>query len=152
MKLGKPDEAVDVLYRGETIASERRRPNRRLLTAIRTQLAVAYVYTSDLDGAKRILDLIASESKGQAEVVWALALYRAAKGEDEKDQNLASETLQELNPNSAKDRYGRCQVYLFRALIYLGVGNPERASEEFSQAHREDQGTCLSCSDGLTLL
>ena len=93
---------------------------------------------AELDGAKRILDLIASEGRGQAEVIWALALYRAAKGETEKDDSLLSETLQELNPNSAKDRYGRCQVYLYRALIYLGIGNRERASEEFSMAHRED--------------
>lgn len=46
--------------------------------------------------------------------------------------------LRELRPEKAKDRYGRCQVYLFRALIYLGIGNRERASVEFSKAHNED--------------
>ena len=57
-----------------------------------------------------------------------------------------------LQPNAAKSQYDIVvivayndgiapflpQVYLFRALIYLGIGNRERASVEFSKAHNED--------------
>jgi tetratricopeptide (TPR) repeat protein len=138
LKLGKPEEAIDVLYAGEVIATERRGRRRELLIAIRTQLAIGYVLIGRLEQAKQILDLIASDDTGNPEVVWALALYRASAGEAGDSQELAQKTLQELDPKTAKDRHGRCQVYLFRALIYLGIGQSERASEEFSLAHRED--------------
>jgi len=138
LKLGKTEEAIDVLYAGELIATERRRRRPQLLIAIRTQLAIGYVFIGKLEQAKQILDLIASDDAGNPEVVWALALYRASAGEVGDSQELAQATLKELDPKTAKDRYGRCQVYLFRALIYLGIGQSERASEEFSLAHRED--------------
>lgn len=138
LKLGKPDDAVDVLYRGEAIAANSRRVNRKLLMAIRTQLCIGYVYAEELDGAKRILDLLTANGKPEAEVVWALALYRAASGDGAAEGSVVQNALQELDPKAAKDRYGRSQVYLYRAMIYLGIGNRERASEEFSKAHRED--------------
>lgn len=133
------EEAIEVLCRGADIVERRRTPNRKLLIAIRTQLAIAYVFDKNLDGAKRMLDLITADDRGNPEVIWALALYRATAGDEGGDaSSLAQQTLEELNPRSARDRHGRCQVYLFRALIYLGVGNAERASEEFSKAHQED--------------
>ena len=138
LKVNQTEEAIDVLYRGEMILTSRRRPRRDLLIAIRTQLAIGYVYNDDLANAKRIFDLIAADDSGKPEVVWAFALYRAAAGDDGKTGDLAKETLRELNPNSAKDRYDRCQIFLFRAMIYLGTGNKERASEEFSKAHQAD--------------
>ncbi len=138
LKLGKTEDAIDVLFRGEELLSSRRRPNRRLVIAIRTQLAIAYVLNSDLEQAKRIFDLITGEDAGNAEVVRAFALYQVAAGEASSVHELAQQTLRELKPEKAKDRYGRCQVYLFRALIYLGIGNRERASVEFSKAHKED--------------
>ena len=138
LKLGRTEEAISVLYSGELIASERKQRNRRLLIAIRTQLAIGYVFNKDYQQAKRILDLVASDETGNPEVVWAFALYRSASVDVQGSQDLAQATLKELNPMSAKDRHGRCQVYLFRALIYLGIGNSQKASEEFSFAHRED--------------
>ncbi len=138
LKVNQTEEAIDVLYRGEMILTRRRRPRRDLLIAIRTQLAIGYVYNGDLTSAKRIFDLIAADDSGKPEVIWAFALYRAAAGDAGKTGDLARETLRELNPNSAKDRYDRCQIFLFRALIYLGTGNKERASEEFSKAHQAD--------------
>jgi len=138
LKLGKPEEAIDVLYSGELIATERRRRRRGPLIAIRTQLAIGYVLIGKLEQAKQILDLIASDEAGNPEVVWALALYRASAREAGDSGELAQKTLHELDPRTAKDRYGRCQVHLFRALIYLGIGQAERASEEFSLAHAQD--------------
>lgn len=138
LKRGNTERAIDVLYQGETIVAERRRPHRHLLAAIRSQLAIAYVYASDFESAKRLLDLASTEHGGDAEFVWALALYRAATGDAGRPDELATDTLKDLDPNKARDRYSRCQVYLFRALVYLGIGNSSRASEEFSRAHRED--------------
>ena len=138
LKLGKIDEAIDVLFRGEVMLTGRNRARRGPLIAIRTQLAIAYVYDDDMSGAKRMFDLITADDTGSPEVVRAFALYRAAAGEAANSQELARQTLKDLQPSTARDRYGRCQVYLFRALIYLGIGNPGQASEEFSQAHQAD--------------
>ncbi len=138
IKLGEWDEAIDVLYRGEAIAVQRRWRNQRLLIAIRTQLAVAYIMTDDVAGARRIFDLLGSEESRNPEVVWAFALFRAATGDIADSADLAKETLRKLNPATARDRYGRCQVFLYRALIFLAIGNKSQASEEFSKANQED--------------
>ncbi|RIK77257.1 MAG: hypothetical protein DCC68_17730 [Planctomycetota bacterium] len=138
IQLGQAEDAIDVLYSGETIASGKRRRNRRLLVAIRTQLAVAYVLSKDVDGARRIFDLLGAEESGSAEVVWAYALLLAATGDFANPSDLAKETLQRLNPTTARDRYGRCQVHLFRALVFLAIGNKGQASEEFAKANRDD--------------
>jgi tetratricopeptide (TPR) repeat protein len=137
-ELGQWDEAIDVLYRGETLAGRRRRPNRKLLVAIRTQLAIAYTISGDIEGARRIFDLLGTEESGNAEVVWAYALFQVAAGNKTDPAELASETLRRLDPSRARNRYARCQVYLFRALVFIAIGNKNRASEEFSRAHEED--------------
>jgi tetratricopeptide (TPR) repeat protein len=138
VKLDRAEEAIDVLIRGERMASERRRPHRHLLLAIRTELAIAYVYSNELPSAKRILDLLLTNEVGNAEVVWAMALYRAASGDAGDSVEIAKSAITQLDPKSARDRYGRCQVHLYRALIFMGIGNRSKASEEFSRAHYED--------------
>lgn len=138
IKLGKADEAIDVLYNGEAISARKRRRNMRQLVAIRTQLAIAYILTKDIEGAKRIFDLLGTEEAGSAEVVWAYALFAAATGDITNGPDLARQTLKKLNPATAKDRYGRCQVHLFRALVFLAIGNKGQASEEFSKANEQD--------------
>jgi tetratricopeptide (TPR) repeat protein len=137
LRLNQAEQAIDVLFRGDEILTNRRLPNRKLLIAIRTQLAIGYLYCSNIKEAGRIFDLITEEDRGRAEVIWAFALYKAASGQSDSI-DFAKETLRDLDPSAAKDRYARCQVYLYRALIYIGIGNRSRASEEFSKAHEQD--------------
>lgn len=134
LKAGEVSKAIDVLYRGEEMESGRYRPRRSLLVALRTQLALAYVFDGDLENAKRMLNLVVSDDSGNPEVARVFAYYRAATGASD----VALKAISELNPDRAKNRHERCQIHLFRGLFMLNIGHKERASEEFSLAHSQD--------------
>ncbi len=128
------DEAVEVLFRGEEAESERYRTRRDVLVAIRTQLALAYILLDNLPAAERLLGLILSHDARTPEVAKVAAYFRAASGA----RDVAEKALRELDPLRARDRFERCQGYLFRGLFYLQLDQPENASREFALGHRED--------------
>jgi Tfp pilus assembly protein PilF len=131
---GHPGDAIGVLESGEEIETTRYRPRRRVLTAIRTQLALAYLHTDDVANADRWLAIVAEEDAANPEVARAFAYLRIKKGETD----VASRALEDLDPSRAKNRHERAQIHLFRGLFYLSIGAAARASEEFNQANLAD--------------
>ncbi len=134
IKNGEIDEAIDVLYRGETLEAERARRKRNALVAIRTQLAIAHIMAKDLTNAQRYLRLVLDEDAGNPEVARANVLFKAVAGAED----VATAIAEELDPNRARHRFERSQIHLYRGLFFLNTGNREKASEEFSLAHRAD--------------
>lgn len=134
MKQGEINEAIEVLARGETIESGRRRPRRNALAALRTQLAYAYLLQDDIQTAQHWLGVVANEGDANPEVARALA-YTDLRTTGAR---FADEALARLDPNSVRNRHERAQVHLFRGLFHLSAGHREQASEEFSRASQAD--------------
>jgi len=131
---GQPEEAKAVLEEGNRIEASRYRPRQRVLTALRTQLALAYLHTDDTKNADRWLSLVAEEDAINPEVARAFSYLRLKKGET----NIASRALADLDPDRAKNRHERAQIRFFRGLFFLSAGESARASEEFNLANLSD--------------
>jgi tetratricopeptide (TPR) repeat protein len=131
---GELQTAIDVLHAGEELEAKKWRPRRSLIVAIRTQLALAYLYNEDHAEADRWLNLVVDEDAGNPEVLRALAYLEAARGQT----GVAERLLERLQVSNVRDRYKRAQIHLFRAMVHFGLGQKERASEEFSQASQSD--------------
>jgi len=134
IKKGEINEAIDVLFRGETLETERSRRNRKGLVAIRTQLAIAHLMVPDLTNAERYLKLVLDEDRGNPEVARANVLFKAIAGVED----FTTAVAKELDPSRARHRFERSQIHLYRGLFFLNTGNREKASEEFSLAHHAD--------------
>ncbi len=129
---GELPQAIEVLHRGENIETSRSRPRTSALSAIRTQLIVAYLLQDDIDNAQRWLELVADD--GTAEVARAMAYVDLRSGAKDAFQR----TMARLDPQRVKSRHDKAQIHLFRGLFYLNSGNREQASEEFNRAHEAD--------------
>ena len=134
LKGGEVDEAIDVLYRGETLETGQHRLHRNVLVAIRTQLAIAYLIAKELPSAQNYLKLVLDEDPGNPEVARANVFFKAVTGAED----VASSVAKGLDPRRARHRYERSQIHMYRGLFFLNTGNRERASEEFRLAHRAD--------------
>lgn len=132
VRRGELSEATEVLYRGEQIETQRYHPRSGALSAIRTQLAVAYLLQEEFENAQRWLELVAED--GSAEVARVTAYLDLRSGAKDAIQRV----MKKLDPQRVKSRHDRAQVYLFRAMFYANIGNRELASEEFNQAHMAD--------------
>lgn len=134
LRNGVPDEAIAALMRGENHETARPYPNRRVIVAIRTQLAVCHIVNSEMDVAQRYLALVVDEDPGNPEVARASILFKAVAGK----QLIKRTFLDDLNPWKGRNRYERSQIHLYRGLFLLALGEKSRASEEFSSANRAD--------------
>ncbi len=134
LKVDRVPDALEILFNGEKIEADKQRPNRKVLVALRTQLALANLYAGHHENAARLMALVYEEDRGNPEVVWAMAFLRGAQ----QSTDVATTALRELDPNKARDRYQRCQIHLYRALIWLGLGEKDHASRELSFAHAAD--------------
>lgn len=133
-EMGRFKDAIAVLQDGEEMESQRWHPRRRVLAAIRTQLALAYMYDDDMENAERWLGIVAEEDADNPEVARAFAYLKIKQG----NEKLASRALSNLQPGKANNRHQRAQIHLFRALFYHSAGLKEKASEEFNQASLAD--------------
>lgn len=133
LQRGYLDDAIDTLCAGEVVESSRHR-RRPLLTMIRSQLATAYLFTGDTENASRLIQLAEEEDAQHPDIVMASAFLKAATGA----QVAPLEVIQALDPTSGKDRYARCHIHLYRALLLLRIPHRERAAQELAEAHRED--------------
>jgi tetratricopeptide (TPR) repeat protein len=134
IRRGDIEGAITVLSEGEARESGRG-SRRRVVTALRTQLGIAYALCGDLEHAKMIFDLIEEEDRMKPEAVMAMIFFRALSG---ASVEFLPKALDELDPRKAKDRRERCQTHLFRALLLLSCGEKDRASQEFRAAHDAD--------------
>src|SRR5262249_15598244 len=107
---GELTDAITTLEEGERIESSRYRPRRNVLTAIRTQLALAYLHSDDVVNGERWLTIIVQEDPGNPEIARAFAYLRVKKGE----ADVASRALTELDPSRANNRHTKAQIHLFR--------------------------------------
>ena len=134
IRQGDLPEAIEVLHAGDEVETGRWHPRRSVLVAIRTQLALAYLYSGDHEEAERWLGLAVEDDVGNPEVARALAFMEASRG----DKDVAERALARLDPSLARDRSRRAQIHLFRALFLLGLGRREEASKEFSLASEKE--------------
>ncbi|MDE0523949.1 MAG: hypothetical protein OXH79_18540 [Boseongicola sp.] len=134
-QLGRLDEAVEVLFEGETFCYDSNSRSRRALSAIRTQLAVVYLLLDEVDLAAPIIESLARDEAGSPEVgraYAALTIKREGIGE-------AHKALKQLEKAKIRNRQDRCQYHLFCGIFYLGIGDKESASREFSHSLKADR-------------
>ncbi|HUU17838.1 MAG TPA: hypothetical protein VMW72_11855 [Sedimentisphaerales bacterium] len=132
LRKGAIDKAIEVLEEGEQIEHQRWKPRRNVLVAIRTQLGNAHLLNGDIEKAENWLKLIAEDPSPEAARAFAYIRIKANKGVVTKS------SLVDLDPKKAKNRFEKCQIYLFRGIFYLTAGMPAEASEEFRRASQAD--------------
>lgn len=106
-----------------------------MLTAIRTQLGMAYLYSGDDESAGKLLTGLFDENPQDPEVVRAYAYY-CLKIEGVTQ---AHEAFKRLRGIKIKSRFDRSQYHLYYGLFLLGIGEKGKAKEEFSKAHKADK-------------
>ena len=135
LRKGEVDEAVDALCDGEEFIYDKSIRNVKVLTAIRTQLGIAYLLLDRIDLAKPILEGLFTDETSDPEVMRAYAfLCLKADGIE-----TAHEAYKRLSDAKIRSRHDRAQYHLFYGLFYLGLEDKGNASREFSKAHREDK-------------
>jgi tetratricopeptide (TPR) repeat protein len=134
LQLGRLDDAIDVLYDGERFVQDNHIRGRRVLSAIRTQLAYCYLFDDQLDLAEPII-LRLWEDERSPEVIRAYAALTIKK----RGISQAHEALKELERAEIRNHYDRCQFHLLYGLFYLGIGEASRATAEFEKAHKADK-------------
>ena len=135
LRLGRLDEAVDVLFDGENFCYENQTWNRRPLSAIKTQLGIAYLFQGEIELAAPIIESLVLEDSTSPEVVRAYAALTIKRdGIDE-----AHKALKKLEKADIRNRQDRCQYHLFCGLFYLGIDDKDAASREFSRALAADR-------------
>jgi len=135
LRLGRENEAIDILYEGEKFIYEKEIRNERVLTAIRTQLGIAYLLSGDIELAAQTLENLYLKKNQDPEVTRAYALVSLKK----EGVNKAHEAFEKLAKARIRSRYDRSQYHLFYGIFYLWVGDKGNASKEFSKAHKEDK-------------
>ncbi len=126
------DQAIEALEEGEQIEHQRWKPRRSVLGAIRTQLANAHLLDGDIEKAEIWLKLLAADPSPEAARAFAYIRIKANKGVVTKN------SLVDLDPRTARSRFEKCQICLFRGIFYLTAGMPAEASEEFRRASQAD--------------
>ncbi len=133
-RMGRLDDAITVLEDGRDFFYESNARSRRALNAIRTQLAVAYLFADEVDAASRILDPLIEEDPGPeaARAYAALTIKRDGIQQAEK-------AFKRLREASIRNRFERCQFHLFYGMFQLAIKNRHEALEQFSRAHSADR-------------
>lgn len=133
-KTGRLDEAIDVLYEGETFCYEKNSQSRGAYNAIRTQLGLAYLFNNQIDLAAPILDSLIEEEPMRTEVIRAHAALTIKRDGIDKT-HVAFEKLAKADTKTASDR---CQFHLLLGQYHDGTGNLQMAIKEFEKAHQAD--------------
>jgi tetratricopeptide (TPR) repeat protein len=135
LRQGDIENAIDVLFEGEKFFYENDIRKINVLTAIRTQLGIAYILDERIDLASPILERLFEDESDDPEVMRAYAMMSLKKEGIQK----AHEAYKRLKEAEIKSNYDRSQYHLFYGLFYLGIGEKGEASEEFSKAHKADR-------------
>ena len=136
MQSGRIDEAVTTLEEGERFYYESECRNRRVLMAIRTKLAVGYLFVGRHDLAGPIIDALLEEEPNNPEVLRAHgAVIIAREGIQQ-----TSRALELLTKARVKNRRDRAQLHLYSGLFYLGINDQGAAAEEFRLGIEADSG------------
>ena len=132
---GRMDDAIDVLFEGESFIFDHDLRGGNALRAIQTQLGLVYLFTDRIELARPIIDKLLEEDPNSPEVIRAYAaLTIKREGIDE-----AHVALKRLEKAKISNRHDRCQFHLLYGLFYLGIDDPESASREFEKAHSADR-------------
>lgn len=134
-RMGRLQEAIDVLEDGQEFFYNSEARNRNALNAIRTKLGLAYLLADDLESAARVLDPLFEEDPSSPEVVRAYAALTIRRDGIQQ----AQKAFERLNEASIRSRFDRCQFHLFYGLFYLGIDSPHEAAREFAKAHASDR-------------
>ena len=135
LQLGRLDEAVEVLFDGENFCYESGSRSRRALSAIRTQLAITYLFLDEVDLAAPIIENLAQEDSSSPEVIRVYAALTIKR----EGVNEAHKALKQLQKGKIRNRQDRCQYHLFCGLFYLGIDDKDAATREFTQALAADR-------------
>lgn len=134
-QLGRPDDAIDVLFEGEQFCYDMRSRNRRALHAIKTQLATIYLLQDETELAAPIIDGLFEEDPNSPEVIRAYAALTIKR----EGISEAHQALKRLEKARIRNQHDRCQFHLLYGLFYLGIGDNNAAYREFSKAHSADR-------------
>jgi Tfp pilus assembly protein PilF len=134
LRLGKLEDAMDVLHEGEEFIYRVESRSRRVLSAIKTKLGVAYLLAEKLDLASPYIESVIAEDPQSPEAIRAFAALTIKR----EGITEAERALTKFREAGMKSRYDRCQFHLLYGLFYLGIDQSQKASEEFEKAHRLD--------------
>jgi tetratricopeptide (TPR) repeat protein len=134
-RMGRLQDAIDVLEDGQEFFYNSESRSRNALNAIRTKLGLAYLFAEDTDSAARILEPLFEEDPSNPEVIRAYAALTIRR--DGVQQ--AQKAFERLNEASIRSKFDRCQFHLFYGLFYLGIDSPHEAVQEFAKAHASDR-------------
>jgi hypothetical protein len=85
--------------------------------------------------AKPLVESLVEQTPDRPEVVRLYALYSIKKDGVQE----AAKALERLRKAPIRNREDRCQFHLLYGLFFLGIGEVDRAGEEFSKAHAADR-------------
>lgn len=134
-RMGRLQDAIDVLEDGQEFFYNSESRTRNALNAIRTKLGLAYLFAEDTESAARTLEPLFEEDPSNPEVIRAYAALTIRR--DGVQQ--AQKAFERLNEASIRSKFDRCQFHLFYGLFYLGIGSPHEAVQEFAKAHASDR-------------
>lgn len=133
-RMGRIDDAIEVLEDGQEFFYRNEGRSRNALNAIRTQLGVVYLFANEIEAAGRVLDLLIEEdpSPEVARAYAALTIRRDGIQQAER-------AFARLSEASIRNRFDRCQFHLFYGLFQRGIGNVKEAELQFAKAHAADK-------------
>ena len=134
-RMGRLEEAIDVLIEGQEFFYRAEPRSRRVLNAIRTQLGLVYLFCDEIDAAAQILDPLVEEDTSSPEIIRAYAALTIKRD----GIQMAEKAFDRLKKAKIRNRFDRCQFHLFYGLFQLGINNPHEASREFARAHAADK-------------
>jgi hypothetical protein len=135
IRLGRIDKAQDILIAGETFFYENNLHNVNALSAIRTELAYAYLLSNNIDIAEKTISSLIEDENASPE---SARIYAAIMIKKEGIKS-ASKALAKLQAARGHSPFDNCQYHLFAGLFYLGINDPQSASHEFHMAHSYDK-------------
>ena len=135
LRLGRLDDAIDVLYDGDIFCHEVQTRSRRAVSAIRTQLGIAYLLQDEIELAAPLIESVVQDDSSSPEVARAYAALTIKREGIEE----AHKALKKLEGAGIRNRQDRCQYHLFCGLFYLGIDDKAAASREFSKALAADR-------------
>lgn len=135
LRMGKPKEAIEVLEEGQDFHYRKQCRNRRVLQAMEALLGQAYLLAGDDKAAEKYLTMLYNNSPDNAEIARGYAMLMIKKEGIQK----AAEAFERLNAAQLRDRFDRCQFYLYYGLFLLHIGQTGAACQQFEKAHQADR-------------
>lgn len=134
MKMGELGEAINVLYEGDQyLAQGQRHFDRGVWNAIRTKLAIAYVFNGDLQPASTLLEDLRAKNPNNPDVLYASWLLTVRRD----GVNRAEEAF-EIFRSARPARWERGQYHLYYGLFLTAVDRIDEANEQFRLGHEAE--------------